>query len=93
MSLLRATIAFLLLTVSLSAAELRTLDGKTLTGDLVRITDKEIVFKADGKEVTTPVDQVLGLELKQPGKVSATTYLANELVDGSVLACSDFTPK
>jgi hypothetical protein len=57
--------------------------GQDITGDLVRLTDKEIVLKAEGKEVSTPVEQVLGLDLKQPGKAGATNYLAVELVDAA----------
>lgn len=89
----RTILAFFLCAAVASAAELRLLDGTTLTGELVSITDKEIVFKADGKEVNTLVEQVLQLEFKPAGKVSATSYLSVELIDGSVLACSQFTPK
>lgn len=88
-----ATLAFLLLASVASAADLTTLEGKTITGELVRVTDKEIVVRADGKEVVTPVDQVLALDLKQPGKVNSTNYLNVELVDGTTLACGQFTPK
>lgn len=93
MSFLRIPFAVLLLAATVSAAELRTLDGQTLSGDLVRISDKEIVLRTEGKEVATPIEQVLGLDLKQPGKVTAASYSAVELIDGSVLACSQFTPK
>ena len=47
-----------------SAAELKTLKGEVIKGDIVSLSDKEIVLEADGKKVATPIDQVLTLSIK-----------------------------
>ncbi len=74
-----------------AGAELRTLAGKTVSGELVGINAKEIVFKTSDGEVATPVAQVLDVELQQPGKPANDPHSRVELTDGSVLLCGKVT--
>ncbi len=69
------------------AAELRTLTGESYTGDLVGLTDKEIVFKVEKKEVITPVAQILYLSFQTPAPKSDAKFSEVELNDGSQLRC------
>src|SRR5436190_7499696 len=89
------TLLILLLCASPAAsAELQTLAGKTLVGDFVRLTDKEIVLKTDTGEVTTPVLSVLQLKLQDAlPPTSGIKYTDVELTDGTLLHCKQFVPK
>jgi hypothetical protein len=71
---------------------IRTLDGKTITGELTGITDREVQLKVDGKPLSTPLESVLQIDI-QPlpvGAASKSAYSAVALTDGSVLRCSKF---
>jgi hypothetical protein len=77
-----------------TAAELHTLKGEVLKGELQDITNKEIVLKAGGKSSVTPLASVLKLDfpavnpIKPEGKYSDV-----ELTDGSRLHCKEWTIK
>jgi hypothetical protein len=75
-------------------AELHTLKGDVLKGDLESITDKEIVLKEGGKTTTTPLADVLKLDFPAvtPIKLEGR-YSDVELTDGSRLHCKDWTIK
>ncbi|MBI1917842.1 MAG: NPCBM/NEW2 domain-containing protein [Planctomycetes bacterium] len=90
MSVLRALLLFALVAPAASAAELKTLKGESLKGELVSISDKEIVLEVDGKKVSTPIPQVLHLNLKDGfEKIEGDTkYAEVELTDGTLLKCS-----
>jgi len=81
---------FLSATVSHSA-DLHTLSGETITGDVVSITNKEVVIAVGGKNITTPLSQVLNLEYNPPGTPITDPFNDVELVDGSLLHCETFT--
>jgi hypothetical protein len=85
----------LFLCASLSlAGELQTLSGKILNGELVSLTDKEVVFKAGTGQVTTPLADILQLELQREGTLpSGLKYTDIELIDGTLLHCSKFAVK
>ncbi len=76
------------------SAELHTLKGDVLKGDLENITDKEIVFKVGGKSIATPLADVLRIDFpsvtanKPDGR-----YSEIELTDGSKLQCKEWTIK
>jgi NPCBM/NEW2 domain len=84
----------LVLVVSMStvaAGELRTLKGDAIKGELVSISDKEIVFDKGGDKITTSLRQVLGIDLATPTRLPVDAkYILVELVDGSVLRCLNF---
>ena len=90
MSFTRALLLLALAVPAASAAELKTLKSGTLKGDLVSLSDKEIVLSVDGKQVRTPIDQVLLLNLRDsPDKLPADTkYAEVELIDGSRFRCA-----
>lgn len=73
-----------------SGAELKTLKGETIKGDVISVNDKEIVINTGTKQVTTPVGQVLALNLRdQPDKLDPKTpYIEIELTDGTLLRCA-----
>jgi hypothetical protein len=85
----RIALFALLLTSSVGpAAELRTLTGESYSGDLVSLTDKEIIIKVDKKEVITPIAQVLYLSFQPPSSPKADVKFSEvELNDGSQLHC------
>jgi hypothetical protein len=74
---------------------LRTLDGKTLSGELSNITAKEIVLKVAGKDISTPLDAVLQIDFQAmpAGAPPKDAFTAVELTDGSLLRCSKFAIK
>jgi hypothetical protein len=86
MPALRTLFALLLLPALAVADELRTLDSKALTGSLVSLDDKEIVFKAaDGGTTRHPLETVLGLDLRPVVGLGGKAYAEIHLVDETVL--------
>jgi len=69
--------------------ELHTIAGKTITGDMISLSEKEVVFRGPEGLVKTPVRDILVVELQRDvpapnlGKVTEV-----ELTDGSLLHCS-----
>jgi hypothetical protein len=88
-----AFLALLLGALAAHAAELQTLKGEKLTGDVVRITDKEIVLTRGGKEVRTPVAGVLHLDFPNAKVRLEDKYADVELTDGTLLHCKEFVLK
>lgn len=89
-----ASLALLLIAFIAPAAELQTLKGEKVRGEVVRVNDKEIVLLQDGKEVTTPVVQVLHLDFPANAKVPPEEKFVDvELTDGTLLHCKDFILK
>jgi hypothetical protein len=79
----------LLLCPSVSlAADLRTLSGKVISGDLVSLSDKEIVLRAETGPVTTPLAEVLSLDLQAASGAAPAKYTQVVLTDGTTLQCS-----
>ncbi len=78
---------FLFLASSVCAADLTTLSGKKLTGDVTSISGQGIALKTTGGDVTTALADVLLLEL---GSITSSQakFTEVELIDGSVLHCS-----
>jgi len=90
MSFTRALLLLALAVPAAPAAELKTLKGNTLKGDLVSLSEKAVVLQVDGKPVSTPIDQVLLLTLKdkEDNLPADTKYAEVELTDGSLLRCA-----
>src|SRR3989442_1351893 len=94
MAVIRSFAALLLLTSVATGADLRTLSGKVVQGDLLSLSDKEIVLRGDNGPITTPLADVLPLDLQGSSAVSATVKCYQvTLTDGSVLQCGQFLPR
>ena len=95
MTLPRTLLALVALAPVAAAAELTTLDGKKLTGDIVAIKGNELTFKSPAGEekflVTTIGTVTLGPAPK--GLETGKKYTTVELIDGSLFRCSDVTVK
>src|SRR5581483_10119414 len=77
-----------------NSAELHTLKGDVLKGELETITDKEIVLKQDGKPSVTPLAEVLRIDFPAVAPVKLEgKYSDVELVDGSKIHCKEWTIK
>lgn len=92
-----SSLFFLLLGATLAegadVAKLRTLAGKSLEGDLVRITDKDITFQdKDANVHGLSLKDILDIEL---AAASGPTdkYVDIEVTDGSLLHCTQFRLK
>lgn len=91
--LLRALALTLLLTPIITAADLNTLKGKKLTGDLVSIDDQGIVIKTDAGNVSTPVPEALQLTLTATPAKMPDKYIDVELIDGTLFHCKAYSFK
>lgn len=92
MTSIRALVVFALFFQAVQAAELTTLDGKKLTGEIVAISPTELTFKANGTEEKLPITSINAVVLgPAPRPLPATArYIAVELVDGTTFRCSGF---
>jgi hypothetical protein len=82
--------------------KVKTLAGKELRGELIKLDDKEITVRVkekdkDGKEkeveVKTPLVEVLDVDLQPVAIPAGSKYVDVELVDGSLLHCAQFALK
>jgi hypothetical protein len=90
-----AIVALLVSAAAVSAADsqLRTLTGAPISGELISVDAKAVVFKFDGKNVETPLAQVLSVDIQQAPKEvpdKNAKYIDVELTDGTVLRCGQF---
>jgi len=83
-------VALVLCTAAASAAELKTLKGEVVKGEVVSVTAKEIVFDVAGTEKTFALSQIATLDFSAAPKMAAdAAYHDIELTDGTILHCSD----
>jgi hypothetical protein len=90
------TLLALALASSLPAAELTTLDGKKLTGEIVSITGSDLTFKpATGGEEKLLVTTIAAITTGQNAKgvESGKKHTVVELTDGSVFRCQSIAVK
>src|SRR5262245_34247455 len=90
---IRAFTILLLVAPILTAADLNTLKGKKLTGDLVSIDDQGIVIKTDAGNISTPVPEALQLTMGAAPAKMPDKYIDVELIDGSLFHCKSFSFK
>jgi hypothetical protein len=77
-----------------AGAEIHPLKGDSFKAELVRVTDKEVVYKLGGKEVSKPIGEVVKIDYREVGKPAAgTSYTRVELTDGTVLQASAWSLK
>lgn len=69
-----------------SSAEIHPLKGAPVKGDIVSVSDKEVVFTQGDKKVTTPIKDILKIDFREIGKIPfGKSYALVELADGSQL--------
>jgi hypothetical protein len=92
---LRTSIVLLLCAATSPGADLRTLAGKTISGELVSVSDKQIVFRGPGGQaITMPINEVLQIDFHRDGVLpGGIRYSDIELTDGSLLHCSRLSMK
>jgi hypothetical protein len=91
MSAFRALLVLLLFAPAAGAAELKTLKGDVIKGDVVSVSEKEIIIDTGGgKKVATPITQALALTLSEEYEKLGpdVRFTQVELTDGSQLKCS-----
>jgi hypothetical protein len=94
MRLFRALVALALFVTASRCAEVSLLKGDPIKGDLVSVSNKEVVLKQGDKEVRVPMAGVLKIELREIGKPPANkTYSQVGLTDGSTLLVSKWSLK
>lgn len=82
-----AGVLAILLAPQIFAAELTTLAGKKITGDVSSIGPTGITIKTKDGTVTTPIAEVLLVELGSAAP-QQSRYTEIELIDGTMLRCS-----
>jgi NPCBM/NEW2 domain len=89
-----ATAALLLLAPVITfGADLQTLAGKKVTGDLVSVDDKAVVIKTPAGDVRTPLADLLEINFSNAPAQLPGKYNLVELTDGTLLHCADFKIK
>src|SRR5436853_4586866 len=95
MSLSRIFLALLILVPTAAAAELATLDGRKITGDIVSIVGNDLTFKGpmgEEKFLVTTINSVVTGPTPKP-IATGTKHTTVELVDGSLFHCSEIVIK
>ena len=86
--------ALMLFALTASAAELKTLKGEVVTGDVVSVGPKEVVLDVAGVKKAFAVSLIAGIDYTKSPKIPADAKWSDlELVDGTVLRCSSFALK
>ena len=94
MPAMRTLFALLICTAATKAGELHTLANKTLAGELVSVSDKEVVLRSGAAEIKTPVGEILNIELQRDAPLpSGVKYSDIELIDGTLLHCGKYVVK
>jgi hypothetical protein len=83
----------LLAAATARGAEIRTLKGESISGDIVSLTAKEVVVAKGSERITTPLAQVLQIDYNPAAKPGTEPYADVELTDGSLLHCARFAIK
>src|SRR5262245_43152266 len=90
----RATAALILLApLATFGADLQTLAGKKVTGDLVSVDDKAVVVKTPAGDGRTPLADLLEINFSNAPTPPPAKYNLVELTDGTLLHCADFKIK
>ena len=89
MPLGRILLALVLCAAAAQGADLRTLKGESINGDLTSLSDKEAVMTKGTATTRVAVPQVLQIDLGPTVKIPPDQkYIDVELVDGCILHCS-----
>lgn len=92
MNLFRICFVLALMAMPVAADELRTLTGKNFSGAFDKLTDSELTLKTDKGDISTPVPQVLALNLRPAkGIPEGSKSILVRLLDDAALQCKDVT--
>jgi hypothetical protein len=80
-------LALVFCTSSALGSETKTISGKVLTGEIKKLTDKELVLAGPSGETTTPIGQVLSIDRQIESNLPSGKLVDVELIDGSLLHC------
>lgn len=91
MTLLRGLIVLLVLAPGVGAAELTTIKGKKIAGELIAIDEKTAIVRTSSGDVVTAVPEILTIDLqaKTDGK-TPEKWVDVELTDGTLFHCKQF---
>jgi hypothetical protein len=92
---LHSMLALLILTSSVRAADIQTLSGKKLSGDLLKLDKQSLTLKGADGEIRHLTADVLLIGLNTGDATVLPIYSDLELIDGSVLHCTklEFKPQ
>jgi NPCBM/NEW2 domain len=91
MKAIRALLFLLLITAIARAADVATLSGKKLTGEVISVDSKSVRLKAADGDQTIPITDLVMVDLGNGMKDLGTApYILVELIDGTQLLCRDF---
>jgi hypothetical protein len=94
MSTSRTLLAVLLLAPTAVAAELVTLEGRKITGEIVAISGNDLTFKSTAGEEKFLVTTLAVVNMGPPPKFDTTKkHTTVELTDGSLFRCSELSIK
>ncbi len=89
--ILRTLLSWCLITPFVNGADLRTLSGKTLSGELVSVSDKEVVIQIAGERKNLLLGEILTIDLHPSGSLpTGIKYSEIELIDGSLIHCTQY---
>ncbi|NBO91779.1 MAG: hypothetical protein EBV06_05640 [Planctomycetia bacterium] len=90
MRILRFLLISLCILPVATAGEILTLKGEAIKGDIVRVSDTEVVFNQGGTKKTLPMKEVLKIDFREPSKATIEKYSRVELHDGTVLLVTEW---
>lgn len=68
------------------AGEIHPVKGEPIKGEIVSVSNTEVVFKQGDKQLTRPIKEVLLIDFREVAKLPGTaSYASVELTDGTVL--------
>jgi hypothetical protein len=87
---LRTTLLALLFCATAAAgAELKTLKGEAVKGDVVSVTPTEVVIKTADGDKTFGIKEIASVDFAANAPALPATYHDVELVDGTILHCTE----
>src|SRR4051812_27652642 len=82
-------LALLFCATALPAAELKTLKGEVVKGDVVSVSPKEVVIKTEGGDKTYGIKEIASVDFAPKAPALPAAFHDVELVDGTLLHCTD----
>jgi hypothetical protein len=89
-----AVVCILVLSCLSAAAEVKKLDGTSLTGDVTAVSPKELQLRSADKTQTIPLQEVMAIDWNVTSRPSPRVpYLRVKLTDGTLMYCLAFNLK